>query len=124
MNKLNKNKQAQIIFALVEGNSLRSTSRMTGASKVTILRLLEAIGAACAAYQDKTLRNLPCKRIQCDEIWSFVGAKEKNASDEQKAEGWGDIWTWVAIDPDTKLVPSFMVGSRGAQTAHKHLWMM
>jgi IS1 family transposase len=117
MNRLNKNKQAQIISALVEGNSLRSTSRMTGASKVTILRLLEAIGMACANFQDKALRNLPCKRIQCDEIWSFVGAKEINASPEKKEEGWGDIWTWVAIDAETKLVPSFMVGSRGAQTA-------
>jgi IS1 family transposase len=117
MNKLNKNKQAQIISALVEGNSLRSTSRMTGASKVTILRLLEALGMACADFQDKAFRNLSCKRIQCDEIWSFVGAKEQNASPEKKEEGWGDIWTWVAIDPDTKLVPSFMVGTRGAQTA-------
>ncbi len=83
----------------------------------TVLKLLPQIGEACAAYQDKALRSLPCKRIQCDEIWSFVGAKEKNASEEKKAEGWGDVWTWVAIDPDTKLVPSFMVGSRGAQTA-------
>jgi IS1 family transposase len=117
MNRLDKNKQAQIISALVEGNSLRSTSRMTGASKVTILRLLEAIGMACAEFQDKMFRNLSCKQIQCDEIWSFVGAKERNASPEKKEGGWGDIWTWVAIDPQTKLVPSFMVGSRGAQTA-------
>lgn len=71
MNRLNKTKQAQIVAALVEGNSLRATSRMTGASKVTILRLLEALGPACAEYQDKALRNLTCKRIQCDEIWQF-----------------------------------------------------
>jgi hypothetical protein len=68
-------------------------------------------------YQDKALRNLTSKRIQCDEIWSFVGAKEQHASSEKKAQGWGDIWTCVAIDPETKLVPSFMVGSRGAYAA-------
>jgi IS1 family transposase len=84
----------------------------------TVLKLLPEIGKACMEYQDKALRNLPCKRIQCDEIWSFVGAKEKNTSLEKKtSEGWGDVWTWVAIDADTKLVPSFMVGSRGAHTA-------
>jgi IS1 family transposase len=83
----------------------------------TVLKLLPEIGKACIEYQDKALRNLSSKRIQCDEIWSFVGSKEKNTSDEKKAEGWGDVWTWVAIDADTKLVPSFMVGSRGAETA-------
>jgi IS1 family transposase len=83
----------------------------------TVLKLLPLIGEACMEYQDKALRNLTSKRIQCDEIWSFVGAKEKNATAEKKAEGWGDVWTWVAIDADTKLVPSFMVGSRGAHTA-------
>jgi IS1 family transposase len=117
MNKLNSAKQAQIISALVEGNSLRATARMCDVAFNTVLKLLPEIGRACLEYQDKALRQLPCKRIQCDEIWSFVGAKEKNTSAEKKAEGWGDVWTWVAIDPDTKLVPSFMVGSRGARTA-------
>jgi IS1 family transposase len=117
MNKLNKEKRTQIISSLVEGNSLRATARMCDVAFNTVLKLVPEIGAACLEYQDKALRNLTCKRIQCDEIWSFVGAKEKNVSEERKAEGWGDVWTWVAIDPDTKLVPSFMVGSRGAQTA-------
>jgi len=118
MNKLNKAKQVQIISALVEGNSLRATARMCDVAFNTVLKLLPEIGRACLDYQDKVLRNLPCKRIQCDEIWSFVGAKEKNVSQDRKAEGWGDVWTWVAIDPDTKVVPSFMVGNRGPRTAH------
>lgn len=95
MNKLNRIRQVQIISALVEGNSLRATARMCDVAFNTVLKLLPQIGEDCAAYQNKSLRNLPCKRIQCDEIWSFVGAKEKNASEEKKAEGWGDVWTWV-----------------------------
>lgn len=102
---------------LVEGGSLRTTTRLADVSINTVTKLLVDAGQACLKYQDETLRNLTSKRIQCDEIWSFVGAKEKNERAEKKAEGWGDIWTWVAIDPDTKLVPSFMVGSRGAGTA-------
>lgn len=121
MNKLNTAKRTQIISALVEGNSLRSTARMCDVAFNTVLKLLPEIGRACLDYQDKALHNLSSKRIQCDEIWSFVGAKEKNASEEKKAEGWGDIWTWVAIDPDTKLVPSFMVGGRGAKTAKRFM---
>jgi IS1 family transposase len=118
MNKLNKEKQTQIISALVEGNSLRATARMCDVAFNTVLKLLPQIGAACAEYQDKALRNLSSKRIQCDEIWSFCYAKEKNVpADKQGELGFGDVWTWVAIDPDTKLVPSFMVGNRGAQTA-------
>lgn len=73
--------------------------------------------ARVSKYQDKVLRNLSGKLIQCDEIWSFVGAKEKNASEEKKALGWGDVWTWVAIDPQSKLVPSFIVGDRGYRRA-------
>jgi IS1 family transposase len=117
MNKLNNTKRTQIISALVEGNSLRATARMCDVAFNTVLKLLPLIGAACLEYQDNAFRNLNCKRIQCDEIWSFVGAKEKNTSAEKKEHGWGDVWTWVAIDADTKLVPSFMVGSRGARTA-------
>jgi IS1 family transposase len=118
MNRLDKAKQAQIISALVEGNSLRATSRMTGASKVTILRLLESLGAACLAYQDKTLRNLTCKRIQCDEIWQFCYAKEKNVpADKQGQFGFGDVWTWAGMDADTKLIVTWAIGTRGAGTA-------
>src|SRR6185437_2614887 len=122
MNKLNKQKQAQIISALIEGNSLRATARMCDVAFNTVLKLVPEIGRACLEYQDKALRNLPCKVIQCDEIWCLVGAKEKNATPEQKEEhAWGDVWTWVAIDPVTKIVPSFMVGDRGAQTAYSFM---
>jgi len=122
MNKLTTAKRTQIISALVEGNSLRSTSRMTGVSKVTILRLLEALGPACVEYQDKAIRNVTCKRIQCDEIWQFCYAKDKNVPEEKRGTfGYGDVWTWVAIDPDTKLVVSFALGTRGAQTAKRFI---
>ena len=118
MNRLNKEKQTQIISALVEGNSLRATARMCDVAFNTVLKLLPQIGAACLEYQDKALRNLTCKRIQCDEIWSFCYAKEQNVPAEKQGQfGYGDVWTWVAIDADTKLVPSFMVGTRGARTA-------
>jgi len=118
MNRLNKEKQTQIVAALVEGNSLRATARMCDVAFNTVLKLLPEIGRACIEYQDKALRNITSKRIQCDEIWSFCYAKEKNVpADKRGTFGFGDIWTWVAIDADTKLVPSFMVGTRGAQTA-------
>jgi IS1 family transposase len=118
MNKLSNEKRTQIVAALVEGNSLRATSRMCDVAFNTVLKLLPEIGRACADYQDRALRNLKCKRIQCDEIWSFCYAKEKNVPTEKKGQfGYGDIWTWVAIDADTKLVPSFMVGNRDLRTA-------
>jgi len=119
MNNLDREKQIQVVSALVEGNSISSTVRMTGVSKVTILKLLAALGPACADYQDRVFRNLKCRRIQCDEIWAFCYAKEKNVPSELKGRfGYGDIWTWVAIDADTKLVPSFMIGHRYTRTAH------
>jgi len=118
MNKLSREKQVQVIAALVEGNSINSTVRMTGVHKTTILKLLAELGSRCADYQDRTMRNLKCKRIQCDEIWQFVYAKEKNVPTDKKGHfGFGDVWTWVAIDADTKLVPSFMVGNRDARSA-------
>jgi IS1 family transposase len=118
MNRLNKEQRTKIISALVEGNSLRSTARMCGVAFNTVLKLLPEIGQACMEFHDKTVRNLSCKRIQCDEIWSFCYAKEKNVPEDKKHTfGFGDVWTWVAIDADTKLVASFAVGSRGAQTA-------
>jgi len=118
MNRLNRTKQAQVIAALAEGNSVNATVRMTGVAKHTILNLLRDIGTACADYQDKVLRNLKSKRIQCDEIWQFCYAKEKNVPADKKGQfGYGDVWTWVAIDADTKLVPSFMVGNRDGQSA-------
>jgi IS1 family transposase len=118
MNKLSTEGRKQIVAALVEGNSLRAISRMTGASRNTLNKLLIDLGTACSAYQDKALRNLKCKRVQCDEIWSFVGCKEKNVTAENEDNGWGDAWTWVAMDADTKLVPCWMVGTRDAGTAY------
>src|SRR5262245_34529544 len=107
MNQLPTAKRVAIVSALVEGNSIRSTSRMTGVSKTTILKLRADLGPECAAFHNATVRNLRPRRIQCDEIWQFVGAKEKNATTEQKAQGWGDVWTWTAIDADTKLIASW-----------------
>lgn len=118
MNKLDIKKQAQIISALVEGNSIRATCRMTGAAKGTVLKLLADVGQACAEYQDGTLRNLSCKRIQCDEIWSFCYAKDKNVPEDKQGQfGYGDVWTWTAICADSKLVPSFYIGSRDIESA-------
>lgn len=118
MNKLPTAKRAQIIGMMVEGMSIRAISRLTGASKNTIAKLIEDAGEACSAYQDRVFRDLPCKRLQLDEIWSFVYAKAKNAPEAMKAAGEaGDIWTWTAIDADTKLVPSFFVGSRDGDAA-------
>ncbi len=117
MNKLTTAKRVQVVSALVEGNSIRATVRMTGVAKNTIVKLLAELGRVCAEYQDKTLRGLPCQRIQCDEIWSFVYAKQKNVPVEKKHTGAGDAWTWVAIDADTKLVVSWLVGDRDFATA-------
>lgn len=119
MNKLSIEKRAQIIGMLVEGNSMRSVTRMTGCSINTVTKLLIDVGAACSEYQDKTMRNLQCKRIQCDEIWSFCYSKEKNVAPEDKGIlGHGDVYTWTAICSDTKLVPSFMVGKRDPEYAN------
>jgi IS1 family transposase len=116
MNKLSIEKRAQVIGCLVEGMSIRSTVRITGAAKNTVTKLIVELGAACAEYMDGAFRDLPCKRIQCDEIWAFCYAKEKNVPDEHKGElGYGDVYTWTALDPDTKLIPSFMVGKRDAE---------
>ena len=112
MNKLTTGKRVQVIAALVEGSSINSIVRMTGVAKHTILKLLEDKGCACAAYHHRHVLGLRARRIQCDEIWQFVGAKAKNVTPEQKAAGWGDAWTWVALDADTKLCISYLVGGR------------
>jgi IS1 family transposase len=112
MNCLDSQTRARIVHCLIEGCSMRATCRMTGAAKNTVVKMLEDIGTACAEYHDKHVRNLKVRRMQADEIWCFVGCKKKNASPEQKAEGWGDVWTWVGMDSDTKLVISYLVGGR------------
>ncbi len=118
MNRLPIQKRAQVIGCLVEGNSIRSTVRMTGVAKNTVTKLLVDLGKACSEYQDKVMRNLPCKRLQCDEIWAFCYAKDKNVPEDKKGQfGYGDVWTWTAICADTKLVPSFMIGDRSGGTA-------
>ena len=118
MNKLDITKRAQIINCLVEGNSLRSTSRMTGCSINTVTKLLVDVGRACAEYQDKAFHNLTCKRIQCDEIWNFCYCKEKNVPEEHKGElGYGDVYTWTAMCADSKIIPSFLVGRRDSECA-------
>jgi IS1 family transposase len=118
MNQLSTEKRAQIVGCLVEGNSIRATVRMTGAAKNTITKLLIDLGEACAGYQDRTLRSLPCKTIQVDEIWAYCYSKQKNIPEEHKGEfGYGDVWTWTAICADTKLVPSWLVGERTTEDA-------
>jgi IS1 family transposase len=118
MNQLDAAKQAQILSALVEGNSISSITRMFGVGKNTVARLLIAAGEACAKFQDQAIRNLPCKLVQCDEIWAFVGAKDKNVpADKQGKFGIGSVWTWTALDAESKLICSWMVGNRSAEAA-------
>jgi IS1 family transposase len=121
MNKLPLEKRAQILGMMVEGVSIRAISRMTGTSKNTVAKLLVDAGLAFAAYQDEHLRNLKSTRLQVDEIWSFIGAKEKNVPHDQKGQGRGDVWTWVCIDADTKLGVSWLVSDRSAQAAHEFM---
>jgi IS1 family transposase len=104
--------KTRVVAALVEGNSIRSTVRLTGVSKNTVIKLLLDLADACAAYHDANVRNLKVRRLQCDEIWQYVGSKAKNTRPEKKAIGWGDVWTWTALDADTKLCVSYLVGGR------------
>lgn len=118
MNRLDTSRRVQVIRCLCEGNSIRSTVRITGVAKNTVAKLLLEIGAACTRYQNETMRNLKCQRIQCDEIWSFVYAKEKNVTisiAEKRVAG--SVWTWTAIDADTKLIPCWLIGKRDAGCA-------
>src|ERR1700722_8978922 len=119
MNYLTNESRTEVIKHLVEAASIRSTVRLTGVSKNTIVKLLYDIAKACINFQDKALRNLACQRIQCDEIWSFCYAKAKNVPRDKRGKfGFGDVWTWTAICPDTKLMVSWLVGGRDAGTAH------
>jgi IS1 family transposase len=119
MNRLDASRRAQIISSLVEGNSLRSTSRMTDVAINTVVKLAVSAGAACSEYQDRVMRNLNCQRIQVDECWAFCYAKAKNVTPEIAAKhpGAGDVWTWAAIDADSKLIPCWIIGPRDGVTA-------
>jgi len=122
MNKLGLKERAQILGCLVEGNSIRATCRMTGAAKGTVIKLLADVGDACKRYHDAHVFMLESKRIQCDEIWSFCGMKEKNVPEDMKGVfGIGDVWTWTAIDADSKLIVSYMIGDRTDVTAGKFI---
>ncbi len=118
MNKLSIDRQAQIIKVLCEGNSIRSTARITDSAINTVVKLLREVGAACLDYQDKVMNNIHSEKIQCDEIWSFVYSKAKNVPDEHSGQfGYGNVWTFTAIDADTKLVPCWLVRMRNLEHA-------
>jgi len=122
MNQLSTKKRAQIIGCLVEGNSIRATVRMTGAAKNTIVKLLVDLGEACAAYQDRVLRDLPCEVVEADEIWAYCYAKQQNVPEEFKGTpGYGDVWTYTALCADTKLVPSWLVGEQSGDDAFEFM---
>ena len=118
MNRLDIKTRKQIVAALVEGNSVRATCRMTGAAKGTVLKLLADLGEACDEFQDRAIRHLDCALLQCDEIWSFCHCKERTLPYVKDApEGAGSVWTWTAIDPDTKLMVTWYVGDRDTKSA-------
>jgi IS1 family transposase len=112
MNRLSVADRAAILGMLVEGNSLRSCSRLADVSLNTVTKLLVDFGAACEKFHDENVRDVRVRRLQADEIWCFIGAKAKNVSPEKKSEGWGDVWTWTGLDADTKLCVSYLVGGR------------
>jgi hypothetical protein len=118
MNRLTREQRAQILHLLCEGSSIRAVTRLTGASKNTVIKLMIDAGKACAWYHDSAVHNLKSKRIQVDEIWSFTYAKQKNVRAAKAApHGAGDTWTWTAIDADSKLMVSWYVGGRDAEAA-------
>lgn len=118
MNRLSTEKRAAIVAALVEGNSIRATCRMTGTAKGTVTKLLVDLGHACMSHHHATVRGLKSERVQCDEIWAFCFAKQKNVRPDKVGElGYGDVWTWTGLDADSKLMVSYYVGGREAQDA-------
>jgi IS1 family transposase len=122
MNRLSTDKRAQIIELLCEGSSMRAASRIADVSIITVMKLVVDIGRAAAQFQDKTLRNLPCKRVQVDEIWAFCYAQDKNVPKEMQGKhGMGSVWTWTAVDADTKLIASWLVGSRDMKDGCKFI---
>jgi len=122
MNRLPFEKRRQILHLMVEGNSVRGIARLVDVSPVTVLRQLELAGKACAAFHDAAVRNVTAKKVQCDEIWSFVFAKDRNAKPEMKLAGTaGSVWTWTALDSDSKLIISYLIGSREAECAYEFI---
>jgi len=120
MNRLNVQDRTRILGCLTEGMSLRATSRLVDVSINTVTKLLVDVGTACDLFQNEVLRNLPCKKVQCDEIWTFTGMKEAQVPEDQQGElGIGDTYTWVGIDPESKLVVSWEIGKRDAKTAQR-----
>ena len=117
MNRVPLARRVQIINCLVEGNSIRSTERMTGTHRDTICRLLVEVGDGCAQIMDEQMRELPCRRIQVDEIWAYVGKKQAHLKEDDDRSRLGDQWTFVALDPETKLIPSYRVGKRNGENA-------
>lgn len=117
MNRLSIERQSQIISSLVEGNSIRSTERMTHTHRDTIMRLLVSVGEKCSEIMDMNMRNLSCQRIQVDEIWTYVQKKQRHLSIKDDPSRVGDQWTFVALDPETKIVPTYRIGKRDLQTA-------
>lgn len=120
MNRLTTAERAKVLSCLVEGVSQRATCRITGMAKGTVARLSVELGEACERFSDRVMVNLPCERIQCDEIWSFVGCKERQKK-RAKGDHPGDVWTWVALDPESKLIPQWWIGDRTAQAAYSFL---
>ena len=122
MNRLSLDKRVQILSCLVEGNSIRGTCRLVGVDKKTVLRLLGDVGDACAAYHHETVRGLTCVRVQCDEIWSFCHAKERNLKPKYRDHAdYGDLWTWIGMDADSKLIVSWLLGKRTRRDAYRFM---
>ena len=121
MNRVPLERRTQIINCLVEGNSIRSTERMTDTHRDTITRLLVEVGEGCATLMDEHMQNLPCRRIQMDEIWTYVQKKQRWVTEQDDPERVGDQWTFVALDADTKLIPTYRVGKRDLRTASAFL---
>jgi len=122
MNKLSPETRGRVVRSLVEGNSINSTCRITGVAQMTVLKLVADVGTACAALQDRWLRDLPSERVQVDEMWSFCGMKQKNVPQDKRGTfGYGDVWTWIAIDADTKLVITWLVADRSQTSASQFM---
>jgi IS1 family transposase len=121
MKQLNTEQRVAILSAICEGVGINATCRMTGFAKNTVLKLLRDIGPACDRYHNEHVRNLKSKHVQCDEIWSFVHAKQKNVPEEKRGFGVGDVWTWTALDADSKLIISYLVGLRDAGYAFEFM---